>query len=511
MNVSNAQTCLPITLAAFYEYMSIMKKSTLLVILSVSSALFACGTTSFPAQPLSEKGQVDRAVKQSAEEKNVIVESVLRDSGKVFLSLRLLDSDGKPTGELYLRADCASKGADWLYADVIDKKTSSIMKERRYAEGASLYSKPLALSASTAGAIHQLNAVKKACDRTPSWREIAYNKKNETQLLLEVSSLQTQADGSVRLWVAVDYPYLAYIRLYKAPYARRAGFYQVDCQKQLYSLLHVYYLDQQQTVTDGGMQVRPPVLSIPQATGDSATMLSTVCSEENLAQALPPPEPRGKNLPNFSVLPEPDARIVAQLAQISHSTPRQSLNAIRVEGTRSSLSGSAAASLNKSGFFIQEIFVEPTPTSGIFSVTLQEGNDRTEQMSFLGMVPISQMLYNTDEQNVSQIDKLDLRGDWLKMPVNSQLGFWQRARITDIVTNQSNREAEVICKVARELSAGELHRQFQGKAKELKCHVVGGKIDEISTYYYLEDYGFTLLLGSRTPKYVVDSRVTGVR
>jgi len=486
-----------------------MKTSTLLAVLSISSALFACGTPSFPTSPSSEKGQIDRAVRQAAEENNVIGESVLRNGGKVFLAVRLLDP--KATGELYLRADCASKGADWLFADIVDKKASPFKKERRYAEGTALYSPSLALSESTAEAIHRLGAVKKACERTPSWREIAYNKKNETQLLLEVSSLQTQADGSVRFWTAVDYPYLAYIRHYKAPYARRAGLYQVDCQKQLYSLLHVYYLDQQQTATDGGMQTRQPVLSIPQATGDSATMLSTVCGGEDLTQTLPPPEPRGKGLPNFSVLPDQDARIAAQLTQLGRTPPRQPLTTIRVEGTRSSLSGSAAASLSKPGFFQQEILIETTSTPGVFYITSQEGNDRTEQMSFLGMVPISQMLYTAEEQSVFQVDKLELRGDWDNMPNNSQLGFWQRARISNIVTNQSNRESEVICKVSREISAGELHRQLQGRAKELKCHIVGGKIDEISTYYYLQDYGFTLLLGSRSAKYVVDSRVTEVR
>jgi len=473
--------------------------------------MFACGTPSFPSTPSSDRGQIDHIVRQAVEENNVIGESVLRDGEKVFLAMRLRDSKDKVAGELYLQADCASKGADWIYADIVDSKASSIKKERRYADGTSLYSPPLALGESTARVVHQLDVVKKACERTPSWREIAYDKKNETQLLLEVSSLQAQADGSVRFWAAVDYPYLAYIRLYKAPYARRAGLYQVDCQKQLYSLLHVYYLDQQQKVTDGGMQVRQPVLSIPQATGDSATMLSAVCGEENLAQTLLPSESRNKRLPNFSALPDPDTNIAAQLAHFDRPPSKQPISALRVEGTRSSLSGSSVASLSKPGFFQQEVQIEPTQIPGVFYVTWQEGNDRTEQMSFLGMIPISQMLYNAEEQSVFQVDKIDLRGDWDNMPVNAQLGYWQHMRITDMVTNQSNRETEVICKVARVISAGELHRQFQGKAKELKCHVVGGKIDEISTYYYLEDYGFGFLLGSRSAKYILNSRVTEVR
>jgi hypothetical protein len=340
---------------------------------------------------------------------------------------------------------------------------------------------------------------------------MAYNKKSETHLLLEISSLQTQEDGSVRFWTAVDYPNLAYIRLYKAPYARRAGFYQVDCQRQSYSLLHVYYLDQQQTVTDGGMQAHPPVLSIPQATGDSATMLSAICSGENLSQTLLPPEPRAKRLPNFSALPDPDPNIVAQLAQRGQVPSMRSINAVRIEGTRSSLVSSAATRLNKPVVYQQEVSIEKTSMPGIFHITWQEGDNRTEQISFLGIVPVSQMLYDDDKQSVFQTDRLELRGDWDKMPINAQLGYWQRTRNSDLVTNQSSRESEVICRVARNAQAEELHPRLQGRAKELKCHTIGGKVDEISTYYYLEDYGFCLLLGSTSSKYTENSRITEVR
>jgi len=493
-----------------------MKTLNLFAIVSISSALFACSSPSLPPKPLDDHGQIDRAVRQAAENSKVIEESVLRSDGSVYLALRLAESGDKTAGEMYLRADCAKESADWIYADILDRKASPPIKERRYGNGTSLYSSPLALSESAARAVRQLDAVKNACGRTPSWREVAYNKKNDTQLLLEVSSLQTRSDGSVRFWAAVDYPSLAYIRLYKAPYARRAGFYQADCQKESYSLLHVYYLDQQQTITDGGMQVRPPVLSIPQATGDSATLLSTICGQENLSQALLPPEPRGKSLPNFSALPDPDARIAAKLEKLGRMPPWRKISAMRIEGARTSLTGSAAARLNKSGFFRQEILIEKTSTPGVFYVTYQEGDDRTEQMSFLGMIPLSQMLYSAEEQSVFQVDRLELRGDWTKMPVDIQygqlgLGYTQRMRETNLMTNQSVRESEVICKVARELSAGELHPQLQGMAKELRCRVVGGKIDEISNYYYLEDYGFGFLLGNTSPKYTQNARITEVR
>ncbi|MDR2209340.1 MAG: hypothetical protein LBE22_10265 [Azoarcus sp.] len=485
-------------------------KSTYLLA-AFSFVLFACSSPSSSLKLTTDQKHIDEAVREAAEKNNVIGESVLRNDEKVFLAVRLPESGGKATGELYLRVDCASGRADWLYADIMDRKTSPARKERHYTSGTSLYAPPLALSESAAKAVHRLDAVKEACERAPSWRELAYNKKTEAQLLLEISSLKAQADGSVRFWAAVDYPYLAYIRLSKAPYARRAGFYQADCQKQSYSLLHVYYLDQQQTVTDGGVQTYPSVLGIPQATGDSATMLSAICSNENLSQTLLPPEPRGKRLPNFSVLPDLDANIAAQLAQLRHVSPVRSITSMRIEGTRLPLSGSAAARSNKPVAFQQDVSIEPTSTPGVFHVTWQEGDDRTEQISFLGMVPVSQMLYSAEEQNVFQADRLELRGDWDNMSINGQLGYWQRVKITDLVTNQSNRESEVICKVARNLQATELHPQLQGRAKELKCHTVGRRVDEIASYYYLEDYGFAFLLGSTSSRYSVNARVSDVR
>ncbi|MDR2924982.1 MAG: hypothetical protein LBU76_03385 [Azoarcus sp.] len=485
-----------------------MKALRLSIVFPLCSVLFACGSA--PVQSVDQK-QIDQTVRQAIRGKSVIKESLLRDGETVSLAVRLMDDGDKPDGEIYLRADCASGKADWVYADILNKKASPARKERRYADGTSLYAPPHPLDESDARGVQQLDAVKQACERVSSWREVAYNKKNDTQLLLDVSSLQTQEDGSVRFWAAVDYPHIAYIRLYKAPYARRAGFYQADCQKQSYSLLHVYYLDPQQTITDGGMQARPPVLKIPQATGDSVTLLSAVCGQEDLAQSLLPPEPRSKRLPNFSALPEPLPNIVGQLGELKRVPPKLPINGMNIEGTRSSLTGSAAARLNKSGFFRQEVFIEPTQTPGVFHVTWQEGDDRTEQIGFLGMIPVSQMAYSAEEQSVSRVARLELRGDWANMPVNSQLGYWQREQVTNLMTNQSNRDSEVICKVVRSLPAEELHKQFQGTAKELKCHVVGGKIDEISTYYYLEDYGFGFLLGSRSPKYSLNSHVTEVR
>lgn len=485
-----------------------MKVSRLSIVFPLCSLLFACGSAPVPSV---DQKQIDQTVRQAIRGKSVIEESLLRDGEGVFLAVRLEDSGDKSGGEVYLRADCASGKADWVYADILNKKASPVRKERRYADGNPLYAPPHPLDESAAKGVHKLNAVIKACERAPSWRELAYNKKNDTQLLLDVSSLQKQEDGSVRFWAAVDYPHLAYIRLYKAPYARRAGFYRADCQKQTYSLLHVYYLDQQQTITDGGMQTRPPILKIPQARGDSATLLSAVCSQEDLAQSLLPPEPRSKRLPNFSALPEPLPNIVGQLGEPKRVSPRLPINGMNIEGTRSALTGSVAARLNKSGFFRQEVFIEPTQPPGVFHVTWQEGDDRMEQISFLGLIPVSQMAYSAKEQSVSQVARLELRGDWVNMPVNSQLGYWQREQVTDLVTNQSNRDSEVICKVSRDLPAGELHQQLQGTAKELKCHIVGSKIDEISTYYYLEDYGFGFLLGSRSPRYSLNSHVTEIR
>jgi len=57
----------------------------------------------------SEKRQIDRAVRQAAEENNVIRESVLRDGGKVFLNVRLLDLKGSAATSLNMHLSKAAQ------------------------------------------------------------------------------------------------------------------------------------------------------------------------------------------------------------------------------------------------------------------------------------------------------------------------------------------------------------------------------------------------------------------
>ena len=470
--------------------------------------LSACGA-SLPVSPENDRSGIDRTVRNAAGENGVVKESVLRDEGKVSLALHLPES-WKERGDLHLQVDCSGRSADWLYADIVDKKSPFGKKTRRYGNGTASYSSPITLGESATEAVFDLPEVKRACERNPSWREVSFNKKSDTQILLEVSSLQAQADGSVRFWAALDYPWVAYIRLFNAPYARRAGFYQANCHEQTYSLLYVYYLDQQHTVTDSGMPARPPVLDIEQATGDSASLMSVICGQENLASALLPVEPRSKFAPDYSVLAEPDTGIAAQLRQLKRTPSRQSLSALRFEGTRASMGGSAAARFSKAGFFQQDVSIETTSIPGMFRVARQEGGDRTEELSFLGMIPVSQTRSNAEEQHFFTVTKLELRGDWDKMPIGSQLGYWRRMRVVDLVTNQGVNEAEVICKVIRDVQADSLNPQLHGNARELKCHTVGDRNDELATYYYLEDYGYAFFQGSTSTRYVVNGRIAEI-
>jgi hypothetical protein len=470
--------------------------------------LTACGGSSVPDTPETNPKQVSRAVERAANKGAVIEGSVLRDEGKVSLALRLLDDE---KADFYVQADCAGSRADWLFTDITETKAAAAYKERRYGNGKLTYAPPVALDESATRAVLSLKEAQEACGRKPSWREVGYNKKSDTQLLLEISSLRTQPDGKLNFWAAVDYPYLAYIRLSRAPYARRAGYYQVDCKKQTYSIHFVYHLDQQQTVTDGGAPGQPPVLDIQQATGDTAALMATVCNQENLASTLLPPESRGKRLPDTYTLPDADSAVLAEITKIRRLPAKMPIGYLRIEGTRTPKSGSAAARLSKSGFFQQDVLVEPSERPGVFHITRREGADRSEQISYLGLFPLSQIVGNADIRNTSKTIKLDLRGDWEKLPQDTQLGYWQRARVVDLVTNQSNAEAEVICRVTKSLDASTLNPRLTGFAKEIVCYTVGDKDDEITSSYYLEDYGFALLLGSTSLKYSLESRIVEIR
>jgi hypothetical protein len=462
--------------------------------------------SSFPVKPADDLERTDRAVSAVVGKGALTEQSVLRDGDKVSFSVR----DGEEA--LHLQASCSTGSAAWIYADFAGGKPSQATSLRRYGSGTAAYSPPLALSERTAGAIRQLPGVRRACEREPAWREVVYNKRNDTQILLDVSSLEEQVDGSLHFWAAIDYPYLAYIRLFKAPYARRAGFYQVNCLRQNYSLLYVYYLDQQQTITDGGLAARPPALTFGQAPNDFAALLTTVCGKRELLKTLVPPEARDKRFPDFAALPEPEAGILGKLSQLGIAPARQPLSYIRVEGTKTFKSSSAAARLNsKSGSFLQEVSIEGAGAPGVFHIVQFEGGDKTEQISFLGMIPISQTFNSPDVQNASILDRLELRGDWKKMPVGGQVSYRQRTRIADIVTNQSSKEEEIICKITRDVAAEGLNPQLQGNARELKCHTVGGRDDDLSTYYYLEDYGFAFQQGVSSTKYSQNSRLTEFR
>ncbi|MDR0701060.1 MAG: hypothetical protein LBF61_01395 [Azoarcus sp.] len=476
-----------------------------LAVFPVVIAVSAC-SASLPVKPADELEQTDRAVSSALDKGEVVEQSLLRDGNKVSLSVQ---SD---EGLFYLQASCAAGSAAWVYADLAADKPSHATGVRRYGSGTATYSPPLALSERTADLIRQLPKVQQACEREPAWREVVYNKRSDTQILLDVTSVQDRGDGSLHFWAAIDYPYLAYIRLFKAPYARRAGFYHVDCLRQSYSLLYVHYLDQQQTVTDGGLAARPPAVNFGQAPSDFSTLLTTVCGKKELLETLVPPETRDKQFPDFAALPALDANVVNQIAKLHFAQPKQPLSYIRVEGTKTFKSGSAAARLNsKSGSFLQEASIKGTETPGVFHIVQFESGDKTEQMSFLGMIPIGQSFNSTDIQNVSIVDRLELRGDWNKMPVNGQLSYRQRTRVADIVTNLSSKEVEVICKIIRNVSADGLNPQLQGNAKELKCHIVGDRDDELSTYYYLEDYGFAFQQGVSSTKYSQNSRLTEFR
>ena len=299
-----------------------MNTLRLFVIFPVCLVLSACGA-SFPVKPDADPGKTSKAVKDAIDKGAVVEQSVMRNDDKIFLSVRLPSArkDSRGGSEIYLQADCSNESAKWIYADLVGEKEALTKKTRLYAGGATTYSPPLALDESAAKAIHKLPEVKRACEHASGWREVIYNKRTDTQILLDIQSLKTQDDGNVNFWAGIDYPYLAYIRLLKAPYARKAGFYQANCRKQLYSLLYIYYLDGQGTVTDGGMAARPPVLNIDQAPDDVAAALEMVCDDREAMKTLLPPAPRAKKFPDFSAPAAPDTGIVSQIAQSKRPPP----------------------------------------------------------------------------------------------------------------------------------------------------------------------------------------------
>jgi hypothetical protein len=481
-----------------------MTLSRLLFVFPVSFVLFACNS-SLPVKPADNLAGTDQAVLKAITKGSVVEPSVLRDADKVSLSVQV------PSGELHFQADCSTKRADWLYADLSAEK-GALNTTRRYGTGTALYSLPLALRPDTVAAINRMPVVKQACERTPEWREVAYDKREDTQILLDIASLQEQADGSVRFWAAVDYPYRAYIRNSRAPYSRKAGYYQVNCKRHIYSLLYTYYLDQQQTVTDGGLVGRAAILNFSQSFSEHTILISTVCDQADILPTLPPLTPRDKQFPDFVTLPTPDAKIIGQIEQLKIAAPKQTINRMRLEGTRTSKGMSASLRLrDNAGAFQQNFTLEPSATPGVFRIEQHDGNDTAEQMSFLGLIPLSQTLNSPLSQSTARLEKLELRGDWNTMPVGGQLSYRQISQVVEIFANQSRKEGEMICKVVGETPARELNARLQGNAKELRCHELENKDDELLVFYYLVDYGFAFQIGSVSSRYAFESHIADFR
>ncbi|MDR3213275.1 MAG: hypothetical protein LBT71_05065 [Azoarcus sp.] len=469
---------------------SVMTIQRFIVVSSVSVMVSACNM--IPQRPVDNVAGMNVLVVDAATDGKIVEKSVFRSDDKVALALRI---PGKwiPVGEIYVQVSCSMANADWLYAD-------HRRYGRRYSSGGSIYSRPLTLNENSADALRKLPQVQEACERTPDWRQVAYDDKGDEQIILDVSSIAKQADGSFLFWSAFDHAWLGYDVPYKAPYGRKVEYFSVNCQENAYAQLSGYDLDQQQTVTDGRIELKAKTKNISADFNDYYVLMQAVCGPKEKLALLPRPQTRVKRFPDFSVLPASDAKVLSQLSSLKLTSPKIALNYLRLEGTRTFAKGEDVLLFlrGKSLPSLEEIWVERTGTPNIYRTERRAGKDVTKNIEFLGMLRVSQ----TGSTHNFFTQALELHGNWNIIPMNSQLVYKQITRHVDIVTSQSSYEAETTCDVSRELLASELNSRLLGNAKELICQN-SGKNSFIETQYYLEDYGFVVML-KRSSSWITD-------
>lgn len=459
-----------------------------LILAPLVFALGACATQT--ATQKNPTQALDKLVTDAASASNVLDNSVLRTDNEAAVALRL------PRGLVQLQVSCSSEGANWLYVDA---------PGRLYAVGQSLYREPIPLTSETARTLRSLPQVVQACARTPDWRKLAnFERRNDGHVLLDIASLQPQPDGSLKFWAAFDYPSLAYDAPYQAPYGSKVEQLQVNCDQSTYAWLTGYDLDTRERVTDGRIEVTPNARAFSSASADYLAILQAACKPHEQLTTLARAEHRDKPVPDLENQPGVNAGVARTVASLGLGAPRKSLSYLRTEGT--------ATFEGETKPLIEEFWFQPSETPGLLHVKQQGTGYVSQTTSFMGMLDLSSVTRYSKAQGTSELEKLELEGNWKQLPVGEELSYRLTRKENFSIIGQTEDTQETRCKVIRELSAAELNPQLSGSAKEIHCSVVNDKYKRVDTRYFLEDYGLIFRQGdSRNEFYYSDSRIVRFR
>lgn len=339
----------------------------------------------------------------------------------------------------------------------------------------------------------------------PDWRLVAETD-GERWLLLDNNSLQKQGN-QVQFWVAHDEPRARLNQLNNAPFTQTRERYTMDCGTRRATLLTRYYLNANNEVTDGKIEMFPKAQAITAVDEDQLKLFELVCNAPTTIARLPALKSRSKAPVAADALPDINPSVLKNIEQLHMPTPAKTLTYIVLAGTISNTKNSWPEST--------EYFLSTDPTTQQLAIIHKSENLNGRQINWRGLLRLSGREQAKLSQNTEMINSLSFRGDWQHMTVGSQLGYTQQGSLTSNLIGTLGEEPKIIdCTVDSEGPAKLLNPGLSGNAKKLSCREQRKSKTPVPMkhYYYLVDYGFFYHASTDKNDYIsIDMHVQNVK
>lgn len=164
----------------------------------------------------------------------------------------------------------------------------SFMLRRSYANNSGHYAPPTALPERYHATLMNNREFTQACKNLPApdWRQVMKGDA-ERWLLLDNSSVRKNGK-QVQFWMAYDEPQTRLNPLSRSPFTQTREQYTLDCAARKVTLLARYYLNANNEVTDGKIEMFPEAKAMTAATQDQLKVFELVCNAPTTIATLGP-------------------------------------------------------------------------------------------------------------------------------------------------------------------------------------------------------------------------------
>jgi hypothetical protein len=324
-----------------------------------------------------------------------------------------------------------------------------------------------------------------ACKNLPvaDWRKVAEDDTGRW-LLVDKNNLQNKA-GQVDVWMAYDEPKTRLNLVNSAPFTQTREHYTFDCATRNSTLLARYFLNADNQVTDGKIDMFPETKVITASEADKSKMVELVCNAPTSIASLPALTRRSKAAVDANAIPDISPNVLKNIEQLHLPKPLKTLTYLDLAGT--------ASNSKKSWPERTEYFISTDPVSQQLSIDHNSENLVGHQISWRGLLTLSGREQAKLSRNTLVIDNLSFRGDWQQMRVGSQLGYTRQGSInSNLIGSLGEEPVTVDCTVDSESPAKLLNPALSGNAKAISCRDQRKSLKPVPMdhYYYLVDYGF---------------------